>query len=79
MTTSGMFATHAVDARNRRGSARAGQTVARSTDSGAHPAAVKSASTVKPLSLPPPRHLHQGASRRIRHYPPGDVGSCSTG
>src|SRR5215831_18423439 len=39
--------------------ARAGQTVARSTDSGAHRSAIRSASTVKPLSLPPPRHLHQ--------------------
>src|SRR6516162_1377337 len=82
-------------------SARAGQTVARSSDSGAHPSAIRRASTVKPLSLPPPRHLHQvqadasspirplilipaqrvssHLARRIRHYPPADVGSCSTG
>src|SRR6516164_4928784 len=55
----GLFTREGVGPVHGGGPARAGQTVARSTDSGAHPSAVRSASTVKPLSLPPPPHLHQ--------------------
>src|SRR5262245_54181230 len=61
------------------GSARAGQTVARSTDSGAHPAAVRSVSTVKPLEPAAAATPASGASRRIRHHPPANFDSCSTG
>ena len=42
------------------------------------PGLASNRSTVKPLS-PPPRHLHQVANRRIRHHPPANSDSCSTG
>jgi hypothetical protein len=35
--------------------------------------------TLTPLSPPLPRHLHQGANRRIRHHPPGGPKRGSAG
>jgi hypothetical protein len=34
---------------------------------------------VTPLSAPAARHPYQGADRRIRHHPPTNSDSCSTG
>jgi MFS family permease len=43
------------------------------------PGLASNCATVKPLRRLPPRHLHQGANRRICHQPPANFDSCSKG